>query len=100
MTNHYHLVIETPEGNLAKGMRQLNGVYTQIVNRAHGRVGLPSAWDGLQGQIYLGSEAFIERIQSNLSPEQSLDEIPRKQRRPLDKPLAECYRESVTPIEA
>ena len=26
MTNHYHLVIETPEANLARGMRQLNGV--------------------------------------------------------------------------
>ncbi len=39
MSNHYHLVIETPEGNLARGMRQLNGVYTQMVNRTHGRVG-------------------------------------------------------------
>jgi len=28
MTNHYHLVIETVEGNLSQGMRQLNGVYT------------------------------------------------------------------------
>ena len=28
MTNHYHLVIETLEGNLSRGMRQLNGVYT------------------------------------------------------------------------
>ena len=26
MTNHYHLLIETPEANLARGMRQLNGV--------------------------------------------------------------------------
>lgn len=51
-------------------------------------VGLPSVWDGLQGQIYLGSEAFIERMQSNLSPEQSLAEIPRKPRRPVAKPLA------------
>ncbi len=39
MTNHYHLVVETPEGNLAKGMRRLNGVYTQRFNRCHGRVG-------------------------------------------------------------
>jgi len=29
MTNHYHLVIETPDGNLPRGMCQLNGVYTQ-----------------------------------------------------------------------
>ena len=29
MTNHYHLLVETPNGNLSRGMRQLNGVYTQ-----------------------------------------------------------------------
>ena len=39
MKNHYHLLIETPDGNLSRGMRQLNGVYTQWFNRAHGRVG-------------------------------------------------------------
>lgn len=39
MGNHYHLLIETPEGNLSAGMRQLNGVYTQAFNREHGRDG-------------------------------------------------------------
>lgn len=39
MTNHYHLVVETPDGNLSKGMRQLNGVYTQASNRRHRRSG-------------------------------------------------------------
>jgi len=39
MGNHYHLVIETPEANLSKGMRQLNGVYTQLYNRRHRTVG-------------------------------------------------------------
>jgi len=33
MTNHYHLVVETPGANLSKGMRQLNGVFTQASNR-------------------------------------------------------------------
>lgn len=33
MGNHYHLLIETPEGNLSAGMRHLNGVYTQAHNR-------------------------------------------------------------------
>ncbi len=28
MSNHYHLVIEMPDGNLSEGMRQLNVVYT------------------------------------------------------------------------
>ena len=39
MTNHYHRLIETPDANLSKGMRQLNGVYTQRFNRTHARVG-------------------------------------------------------------
>ncbi len=39
MTNHFHLLIETPDGNLSLGMRQLNGVYTQLFNKRHGRTG-------------------------------------------------------------
>ena len=39
MGNHYHLLLETPEANLVRGMRRLNGVYTQAFNRRHGRVG-------------------------------------------------------------
>ncbi|MGB5611855.1 MAG: transposase, partial [Sedimenticolaceae bacterium] len=39
MTNHYHVVVETPDANLSHGMRQLNGVYTQRFNRRHGLVG-------------------------------------------------------------
>ena len=42
-SNHCHMVVETPKGNLSHGMRQLNGcipskrVYTQYVNRTHRR---------------------------------------------------------------
>ena len=39
MDNHYHLLIETPDSNLSKGMRQLNGMYTQTFNRMNNRVG-------------------------------------------------------------
>lgn len=39
MPNHYHLVVDTPQPNLSRGMRQLNGLYTQRFNRRHGRVG-------------------------------------------------------------
>ena len=39
MNNHFHLVVETPETNLSRGMRQLNGVYTQAFNRRRGLVG-------------------------------------------------------------
>ena len=39
MTNHYHLLIETPDANLSIGMRQLNGVYTQLFNKWRNRSG-------------------------------------------------------------
>ena len=176
MDNHYHLVVETPDGNLAKGMRQLNGVYTQRFNRAHGRVGhvfqgrykailvekesyllelaryvvlnpvrarmvrsakdwpwssyratagqtegfgwlqtewilsafsrrkgqaiegyrafvaegknQPSPWEQLRSQVYLGSEAFVEKMQALVDSGKDLREVPLKQRRAVPKPLS------------
>ena len=175
MTNHYHLVVETPDANLSKGMRQLNGVYTQQFNRRHGLVGhlfqgrfkgilverdayllelsryvvlnpvragmvsdvsawawssyratvgleptpawlepdwvlgqfgserrraqaayalfvaegagKSGIWEGLRHQVFLGSEAFVERIAQGSRPRGKLREIPRAQRRSLAQPL-------------
>jgi len=39
MPNHYHLLLETPQGELSRGMQWLNGVYTQAFNRRHHRLG-------------------------------------------------------------
>jgi REP element-mobilizing transposase RayT len=39
MSNHYHLLLETPHANLSRAIRHLNGVYTQAFNRRHHRVG-------------------------------------------------------------
>jgi putative transposase len=39
MGNHYHLLLDTPEPNLSRGMRELNGIYTQRFNKRHERVG-------------------------------------------------------------
>jgi putative transposase len=175
MSNHYHLIVETPDANLSIGMRQLNGVYTQRFNRTHTRVGhvfqgrykailvdkesyllelsryvvlnplrakmvrklesypwssylatcaqapvpawlhvdailsqfgsqraraieryvefvhegrdLPSAWSALQGQIYLGSEAFLKRVQKLIEEKPTLSEIPKAQQRARAKEL-------------
>ena len=177
MTNHYHLIVETAEGNLSAGMRQLNGVYTQTFNRRHRRVGHvfqgrfkgilverdsyllelaryvvlnpvragmvknvrqwkwssyaamvgtaprpgwlhtdwllgqfgaqrarqieryiafvqeglrgPRVWEQLKGQIFLGSEAFVETMQRELeaASKHTIREIPRLQRRALAKSL-------------
>jgi len=35
MSNHYHLLAETPEGNLVAGMKWLQGTYTQRYNARH-----------------------------------------------------------------
>ncbi|MFH1404880.1 MAG: transposase [Patescibacteria group bacterium] len=39
MGNHYHLLIETPDANLSKAMRDINGNYTQWFNAKHKTVG-------------------------------------------------------------
>lgn len=39
MPNHYHLMLETPGGQLSRVMRHLDGVYTQFFNWKYGRVG-------------------------------------------------------------
>jgi len=42
MDNHYHLLIETWDGNLSKARGKSNGMYTPRFNRRHGRVGMCS----------------------------------------------------------
>ena len=39
MGTHYHVVLDTPRGNLSAMMRQLNGVYAQDRNRCHALTG-------------------------------------------------------------
>lgn len=39
MDNHFHLLVEDTQGDLARGMRHVLGVYTQRFNRRHGRDG-------------------------------------------------------------
>ncbi|GAA5131630.1 transposase [Thalassotalea piscium] len=57
MTNHYHLLLETPDANLSKGMRQLNGVYTQCFNRKHRRVG--HLFQGRYKAILVDKDAYL-----------------------------------------
>jgi putative transposase len=57
MTNHYHVVVETPEGNLCSGMRHLNGVWSQQFNRRHGRVG--HVFQGRFKAIIVQREAYL-----------------------------------------
>jgi len=57
MTNHYHVLVETVDGNHAQGMRQLNGLYTQRLNRRHGMVG--HVFQGRYKAILVRKEAYL-----------------------------------------
>ncbi|MGR5488054.1 REP-associated tyrosine transposase [Vibrio alfacsensis] len=57
ISNHYHLLLETPDGNLSKGMRQLNGVFTQKINRKHNRVGY--LFQGRYKSILVDQETYL-----------------------------------------
>ena len=50
--------------------------------------GQSSPWQKLKNQIYLGDYGFVEDMQSKLRPEQSLKDIPKKQKQSPVKPLA------------
>jgi putative transposase len=57
MTNHYHFLVETVDGNLSKGMRQLNGQYTQRFNNRHRMVG--HLFQGRYKAILIQKDAFL-----------------------------------------
>jgi REP-associated tyrosine transposase len=60
MGNHYHLLIETPDANLARGMRQLNGMYTRKFNVAHGRVG--HVFQGRYKAIVVDADEYLMEL--------------------------------------
>ena len=60
MTNHYHLLIETRDGKLAKGMRQLNSVYAQYFNRRHALVG--HVFQGRYKAILVDKESYLLEV--------------------------------------
>ncbi len=60
MDNHYHLLFETPEGNLSRGMQRFNGRYTQFFNHSHHRVG--HVFQGRYKAILVEKEAHLQEL--------------------------------------
>lgn len=56
MDNHYHLLLETPSGNLSQIMRHLNGAYTTYVNVTRKRAG--HLFQGRYKAILVEAEAY------------------------------------------
>jgi len=57
MDNHYHLILETPQGNLLKVMHGLNSGYTGYVNRKYARVG--HLFQGRYKSILVEKETYL-----------------------------------------
>ncbi len=57
MNNHYHLIIETPRGNLSRGMRQLNGIYTQKYNQRYKKTG--HVFQGRYKAIIVNRDSYL-----------------------------------------
>lgn len=60
MSNHFHLLIETPSPNLSRGMQFLNGVYTQKFNRHHKRFG--HVLQGRYKAIFVEKESHLLEV--------------------------------------
>lgn len=60
MSNHYHFVLHTRQGNLSALMRHINGVYTQAFNRRHGKVG--HLFQGRFKAILVDREAYLLEV--------------------------------------
>lgn len=57
MNNHYHLMVETVDGNLVRGMHLLNGLYARYFNRRHHLVG--HLFQGRYHAILVQKESYL-----------------------------------------
>ena len=60
MPNHYHILLQTPEGNISRTMRHINGVYTQRFNRKHGCDG--QLFRGRYKSILVGGDTYLLQL--------------------------------------
>jgi REP element-mobilizing transposase RayT len=60
MGTHYHVVLDTPRGNLSAMMRQLNGEYSQDCNRRHERTG--HTFEARFHSIVVERERYLRRV--------------------------------------
>jgi putative transposase len=58
MSNHYHLMMGTPDANISRAMRHINGVYTQKINKKHKKEG--SLFKGRYKSILIGGNDYFQ----------------------------------------
>jgi len=57
MPNHYHILLQTPNANLSRCMRHINGIYTQRYNRRHHLDG--QLFRGRYKSILVGEDSYL-----------------------------------------
>ena len=60
MQNHYHLLIQTPEANISRSMRHIDGVYTQRFNKLHGYDG--HLFRGRYKSIMIDADSYLLQV--------------------------------------
>ncbi len=60
MSNHYHLLICTPDGNISRCMRHINSVYTQRFNRIHHKDG--SLFRGRYKAVLVDNDNYLLEV--------------------------------------
>ena len=60
MNNHYHLLVETPEGNLSQIMRHINGAYTTYFNIKRKRSG--HLFQGRYNAILVDADEYVTQL--------------------------------------
>ncbi len=60
MSTHYHLLVQTPDGNLSRCMRHINGVYTQRYNIRHGCDG--TLFRGRYKTILIEADSYLLQV--------------------------------------
>ena len=60
MSNHYHLLLETPSGNLSKIMQHINGAYTSYFNVKRKRSG--HLFQGRYKAIVIEADEYVQEL--------------------------------------
>lgn len=60
MSNHYHLLVETPKANLSQIMKHVNGLYTQRYNRKYKKDG--TLFRGRYKSVLVDEDAYLLQL--------------------------------------
>ncbi len=82
---HPCLTIDWILAGFSEAKQEAQQCYSKFVNAGKGQ---SSPWQQLKNQIYLGSDDFVNELQCKIAPEQSLKDIPKKQKQAPRKSLS------------